>query len=548
MKRRGFIAGIGAAPALILLSGATRAHEGPNGVFAHGVASGDPLRDRVILWTRVSLPRGSGAVEVDWQVSERRDFSRVVASGKAQASPERDFCVKVDAAGLAPGRTYFYRFEALGGRSTVGRTRTLPEGEVSKLAFAVASCSNYPAGYFTAYRDIAEQDDLDAVIHLGDYIYEYAADGYASQRAAEFGRVPVPAHELVTLDDYRLRHAQYKADPDARAMHAAHPMIAVWDDHEVANDAWLFGAENHQPGTEGDWHARRSRAWRAYDEWMPTRTPDLADHGRLFRSFDFGDLASLIMLDTRYFGRDRQIDAMGMVDDPKALAAARGNKRRQMLGAEQAGWFAETLKRSAERQHWQVIGQQVLVSELLLPDLGPVLDVDKASRRLGEDRVEAVLEMGGSGMPMLWDTWDGYAPARRRFLERLDTDAVSPVVLTGDIHTSIAGDLSLADRSSNTAVELVTTSISSPGFDTYLPTREGEQLAQAFRDANPALRWFETSKRGWLRVDLTPARMTASWRHVRRVDVRNAGVASAMRLASPHREHAGPARFGLRQA
>lgn len=548
MKRRGFLKSISAAPALILLSGAAKAQERCSNIFAHGVASGDPLHDRVILWTRVSLPRGSGAVEVDWQISERRDFSRVVASGKTQASPERDFCVKVDAAGLAPGQTYYYRFAALGGQSMFGRTRTLPEGEVSKLAFAVASCSNYPAGYFTAYRDIAEQDDLDAVIHLGDYIYEYAADGYASQRAASFGRVSVPAHELLTLDDYRLRHAQYKSDPDCQAMHAAHPIIAVWDDHEVANDAWLFGAENHQPGSEGDWRTRRTRAWQAYEEWMPTRTPNLAEHGRLFRSFDFGDLASLIMLDTRHFGRDRQIDAMALANDPEALAAARENERRQMLGAEQAGWFAETLKRSADRQRWQVIGQQVLVSELLLPDLAGVLDVEEARRRLGDERVDAVLKLGGKGLPMLWDTWDGYAPARRRFLEQLDTNANSPVVLTGDIHTSIAGDLSLSGRSSNTAVELVTTSISSPGFDIYLPTHQNGQLADAFRQANPALRWFETSKRGWVRMDLTPERMTATWRHVQTVDVPGAGVANAMRLTTTHRDSRADTRFGLRPA
>lgn len=546
MKRRGFLRSVSAVPALMLVSSHGGANERGGSVFAHGVASGDPLHDRVILWTRVSLPRGSGAVDVRWQVAERQDFAAPVASGVAQASPDRDFCVKVDAAGLAPGRSYFYRFEALGGQSAVGRTRTLPEGDVSKLAFAVASCSNYPAGYFTAYRDIAEQDDLDAVIHLGDYIYEYGADGYASQRAAAMGRVSVPGHELLTLDDYRLRHAQYKSDPDARAMHAAHPMIAVWDDHEVANDAWLFGAENHQPGTEGDWHARRQRAWQAYDEWMPTRTPNLADHGRLFRSFDYGNLASLIMLDTRFFGRDRQIDAMALVDDPEALAAARENERREMLGAEQAGWFSETLKASADRQRWQVIGQQVLVSELLLPDLSSALDIDEARRRLGDELLEAVLELGGSGLPMLWDTWDGYAPARRRFLQQLDTNATSPVVLTGDIHTSIAGDLALADRSTNTAVELVTTSISSPGFDAYLPTQQPGQLSELFRQGNPALRWFETSKRGWVRMELTPERMTASWRHVARVDVQGANVTTARRLSSPHRE-AGDTRFGLRE-
>jgi len=547
MKRRGFLKHAGLTPALVMVAGRLPAQALARGVFPHGVASGDPLTDRVILWTHVSVPRGSSAVEVAWEMADRPDFARIVSRGTVAAAPERDFCVKVDADGLAPGHCYYYRFTALDERSPLGRTRTLPEGDVSKLAFAIASCSNYPAGYFTAYRDIAEHDDLDAVIHLGDYIYEYAADGYASQRAAELGRVSVPGHELLTLDDYRLRHAQYKADPDARAMHAAHPMIAVWDDHEVANDAWLFGAENHQPGTEGAWHDRRRNAWRAYEEWMPVRTPNLANHGRLFRAFDFGNLASLIMLDTRFFARDRQIDAMELIGDPAALEAARANERRQMLGAEQAGWFATALKRSAERQRWQVIGQQVLVSELLLPDLAPVLDVEAAQRRLGRERVEAVLDLGGSGLPMLWDTWDGYAPARRRFLDQLDTDAASPIVLTGDIHTSIAGDLSLDGKNRNTAVELVTTSISSPGFDAYLPTREPGQLAQAFREANPGLRWFESRRRGWLRLDLAPDRMQAAWRHVARVETRDGRVDTARTLATDHRERNGGRDFGLRR-
>jgi len=369
--------------------------------------------------------------------------------------------------------------------------------------------------------------------------YKYAADGYASHRSQEFGRVSVPGHELVTLDDYRLRHAQYKSDPDSIAMHAAHPLIAVWDDHEVANDAWLNGAENHQPEQEGEWTLRRRNAWRAYDEWMPTRTPGLADNGRLFRSFDFGDLASLTMLDTRYFGRDLQVDALKHMDDPDALERLRRDPDRNLLGEEQSAWLARTLAESSGNQRWQIIGQQILVNELLLPDLSGVLDLELTRQRLGEDRTDAVLAAGGKGLPMLWDTWDGYDAARQRFLNELDSNAASAVILTGDIHTSIAGDVTAAGGKRPTAVELVTTSISSPGFDAYLPPREPGGLARAFRETNPALHWFETRKRGWLRVDLTPERVEARWRHVDWVDQRAAPVREARRLASAHRESGG---------
>jgi len=541
MKRRGFLDSVarsaGLAPALLLAPRLARGHEGRHGLFAHGVASGDPLADRVMLWTHVSLPRGHAAVEVDWQIAEDRAFRRIVGAGQAVADPGRDYCVKIDVGGLAPGRTYFYRFAALGRQSLTGRTRTLPVGGLDRLRLAVASCSNYPAGYFTAYRDIAAHGDLDAVIHLGDYIYEYAADGYASQRAAEFGRLSLPRHELVMLDDYRLRHAQYKADPDSIAMHAAHPLIAIWDDHEVANDAWRRGAQNHQPDSEGSWAARRRNAWRAYDEWMPIRAPELVERGRLFRAFDFGDLASLILLDTRYFGRDRQVDALAHLDDPEALERVRRDPERRLLGEQQAGWLSETLQRSAQHQRWQIIGQQVLVSELLLPDLSGALDIEAARQRLGDERLDAVLALGGKGLPVLWDTWDGYAAARRRFVGQLDSHARGAVVLTGDIHTSIAGDLAAPGRSHTAAVELVTTSISSPGFDAYLPTRRSGQLDQAFRAANPALRGFETAHRGWLRVELTPDGLEACWRHVERIDVRGARVYDGFRRRSAHPEH-----------
>jgi alkaline phosphatase D len=541
--RRAFLKAVGAAPALSLPAAALGDRRAAGLVFAHGVASGDPLSDRVILWTRVSPPRGTGSTPVSWTVAEDPSFSRVVSSGETAAVLERDFCVKVDAAGLSPGRVYHYRFEALGERSPAGRTRTLPEGRVDELALAVVSCSNYPAGYFNAYRDIARDRSVFAVVHLGDYLYEYGSEGYASQAAAALGRISVPAHELVSLDDYRIRHAQYKADPDSRAMHAAHPLIAVWDDHEIANDAWLGGAENHQSDEDGEWSARRAAAVRAYDEWMPTRSAGLVEGEPLFRSFGFGDLASLILLDTRHFARDRQVDAMSLLGEPEQLAAARLDPSREMLGPEQSRWLSRQLSRSADRHRWQLIGQQTMVGELLIPDLSGVLDEQIARQRLGDERVDAILKLGGEGLPLLWDAWDGYAAARDRFLADLAARATSPIVLTGDLHTSVAGDLRLPDRDAPVAVELVTTSVSSPGFDPYLPTGESGQLAEAFLGANPHLRWFETSHRGWLRVTVTPDRAAAEWRHVDRVDTREFAVQTAKRLTTSHRSQPD---FGLR--
>ncbi len=534
MKRRGFIKAAGISPVILLPGRSAWSQPDAARVFAHGVASGDPLHDRVMLWTRASLPRGSGAVEVSWEVAEDRAFSRIVKRGSAVAAPERDYCVKVDVAGLAPGRAWYYRFKLGESISQVGRTRTLPEGSVQRLAFAIASCSNYPAGYFTAYRDIASQDDLDAVIHLGDYIYEYGAGGYASARAAEFGRTPVPGHDLITLDDYRLRHAQYKSDPDLQAMHAVHPVIAVWDDHEVANDAWRGGAENHQPG-QGDWRARRCMAWQAYDEWMPTRTPNLADTGRLYRAFEFGDLVQLVMLDTRFIGRDRQLDAVPLLRDPPALEAARRDPNRDLLGPAQSAWLNRILAQGSDRQRWQLIGQQVLVSELLLPDLSGIIDIDATRQRLGPEIVDVILQIGGRGLPMLWDTWDGYDSARQRFLNELDTQAESAVVLTGDIHASIAGNLALPGRNRNSAVEVVTTSISSPGFEAYLPTIPGQRLEPAMLEFNPALAWMEASRRGWVRLEVEPDTVHAIWRHVARTDQPHGRVDTAVQLSSRHR-------------
>ncbi|MDX1518412.1 MAG: alkaline phosphatase D family protein, partial [Woeseiaceae bacterium] len=264
--------------------------------FDHGVASGDPLADRVILWTRVSGVT-AGSIDVDWVVATDAAMQRVIRRGRAETGPERDFTVKVDADRLPAAAQLYYRFSAGNSTSIVGRTRTLATGVLDEAKFAVVSCANHPYGYFHVYREIAESGDLDAVLHLGDYIYEYGMGEYATERAEALGRIPVPDHRLVTLDHYRLRHAQYKSDPDSRAMHAAHPLIAVWDDHELANDAWRDGAENHG-SDDGSWPARRDAAIQAWLEWMPVRVSHGRDSTRIFRRYRYGDLLSLVMLDT----------------------------------------------------------------------------------------------------------------------------------------------------------------------------------------------------------------------------------------------------------
>jgi alkaline phosphatase D len=304
-SRRGFftrsggaVLALAAAPALAL-PGHSR---GKPAVFQHGVASGDPLSDRVMLWTHVSSMQ-RGAVVVAFVVATDPGLTQVVHQGRVKTHPDRDYTVKVDVARLQPGRTYYYRFSALGEQSPVGRTRTLPVGSPERLRLAVVSCSNHAAGYFNAYRRIAERADLDAVIHLGDYLYEYGPNEYGSLRT------PEPPNEMVTLSDYRLRHAQYKRDADSIEMHRQHPLIAIWDDHEITNNAWRDGAENHTPGVEGDWNQRVNVGLQAYYEWMPVRLPDVRKRRENQRAFRFGDLAELVMLEQRLSARSEQLPA-----------------------------------------------------------------------------------------------------------------------------------------------------------------------------------------------------------------------------------------------
>jgi alkaline phosphatase D len=445
--------------------------------FAHGVASGDPLAEQVILWTRVSPPDETvGSVSVEWRVARDPELTDVVALGRAETSAELDFTIKVDVGGLAPASTYYYDFSALGARSRVGRTRTLPSGATPRARIAVVSCANYPAGYFNAYRLVAERVDLDLVLHLGDYLYEYGNGTFGD--GSSIDRVPKPDRETVSLAEYRQRHAQYKLDPDLQEAHRQHPFIAIWDDHEVANNAYREGAANHQPDSEGDWTQRKAAAMRAYFEWMPIRERTPGDTETVYRSFSYGDLFDLLLLDTRY---QRDARLVGNCD-PTNLA----DPQRSLLGPEQEQWLLSALAQSQSRgARWRLLGQQVMFGQL-------------------SDAAKGCVEQP--------DQWDGYPFARDRVLDTLRSGIADVVILSGDAHSSWAFDIaadpfdpeqySPATGAGSLAVEFVTPAVTSPG-------RGGDE--QQLLASHPHLAFTDLTRRGYILLDLDEQRAQAEW-------------------------------------
>ena len=474
--------------------------------FEHGVASGDPLADGFVIWTRVSAAAGE-SVGVTWKVASDASMASILSEGVTRTGPDSDYTVKVDVRGLPSGVQLFYQFSAESVESPIGKSRTLPSGDVEEARFAVVSCASYPTGYFHVYREIANRDDIDAVVHLGDYIYEYGVGEYATEHAEELSRVPDPPGELMTLSDYRRRHAQYKADPDSRAMHAAHPIISIWDDHEIANDAWRNGAENHNDD-EGAWTARRDAAIKAYFEWMPIRGEVDGGDTRIFRQFRYGNLLSLIMLDTRLHGRDKQpqlSEDMTQDDIDKVL----NQPDRRLLGGDQENWLRGALERAVGTT-WQLIGQQVMVSRLRSPDLDPLLDLERPFA-VSREVLEYSIAMSKTNPPLLLDTWDGYGAARQNFLADLKAGASNPVVLSGDLHTSLAGNLVPDGEKIPVAVEYMTSSVTSPGFAEYLPEKRPGAVRDATLDLNSDLQYMETDRRGWLCMTLTPSTCAGEW-------------------------------------
>lgn len=479
----------------------------PAVAFNHGVASGDPLADRVILWTRVTptdeLPRTVSSIPVRVTVALDRDMRDVVGQFSTSTGPERDFCIKLDAAGLQPDTWYYYQFAAGNQRSPVGRTRTFPGAgmAVERARFAVVSCSNYAYGLFSVYKAVSEQADLDFILHLGDYIYEYGPGEYGDFP----GRDPLPAHEITSLADYRERHAQYKTDTNLQAVHQQFPMICIWDDHESANDSYRDGAENHTEATEGAWTQRRSDAIQAYFEWLPIREVT-SDSGRIWRDFAFGNLMDLFMLDTRLEGRDQPVSSPA---DPERFSA-----ERRLVSEDQMNWLLAGLTSSSAR--WRMIGQQVMFAEL---NVLRTLDV---ARTLGLDDS---FGFNGQLLSLNMDQWDGYVADREVILRTLAAEAIdNTVIFTGDIHTSWANEV-YADSGNlleNTlvsplAAEFVTPSVTSPGF----PEQVADLAALAVRTVNPHMKYVELKTPGFILVDVTTERTQAEFYYVRSIRERD---------------------------
>lgn len=553
VTRRDFLAmsakGIGAAVISYGLMGCSDSDD-DNSVpaqFLHGVASGDPAQDAVILWTRVT-PDSAGDVKVSWQVASDAAFSQLVTTGEMVTNANRDYTVKIDARGLRAGQTYFYRFMTGGKTSEVGKTRTLPEGEVSSVKLAVMSCANFPAGYFNVYELAAAQDDLDAVVHLGDYIYEYARGGYASEHAAELGREVLPANELLTLSDYRTRYAQYHTDASLQKLHAKVPFITVWDDHEVANDTWRDGAENHNEG-EGDFAVRKEAALQAYFEWLPIRPWREGNHEEIYRSFSYGNLVDLHMLDTRVLARDKQLDYADYMDastgafDGERFLADVTSTTRTMLGLTQLLWLQGTLLQATGT--WQVLGQQILMGKMSLPAaiatqqmsipqyamLGALaklaaraaandptltaaeLQYLQANQALLTPEVIALLQL--PSIPYNLDAWDGYAYEREVILGTAKSKNHNLVVIAGDTHNAWANELKDVNGDS-VGVEFATSSVSSPGLEYYLnlPAEQIPATEAAIVELVPDLKYTNLKDRGFMTLTFTKEAVRSDWHYV----------------------------------
>lgn len=472
--------------------------------FLHGVASGDPIPDSVILWTRITpteeaLP-GSGvgaSVTVEWEVAADGEMRDVVKRGTVVASADRDHTVHVDPHGLQPDTVYFYRFLVDGVSSPIGRTKTAPAASASpeQLTFSVASCANWESGFFSAYADIAQRaqtGQLDYMVFLGDYIYEYAAGEYSG-----FGPVRLhhPIHEITTLADYRTRYGRYRTDPDLQAAHAALPWIVVWDDHEIANDNWAGGAENHAPATEGSWQERQTAAMRAYFEWMPVRATAPSEAGHLYRSLTFGDLAELTMMDLRTY-RDQQAPWNPVVFMEEG---------RSMLGAEQYDWLLGKIETS--QATWNLLGNSVMFAPLNLVSL---------QENSLTAQVAAALTKNITAIPVNGDQWDGYSAQRRALIDALRASPAHALFLTGDIHTEWAHTISKGEEV--VAAEMVCGSVSAPNINEALNLRAGNTVSrlaeQVLRQANPQCHHVELDSHGYCSVTLSREEAQMHWLRV----------------------------------
>ncbi|QHC29035.1 alkaline phosphatase D family protein [Streptomyces sp. HF10] len=464
--------------------------------FLHGVASGDPLPDGILLWTRVTptpdATPGSGVgpdTVVSWVVATDKALTQVVSKGSTTATAASDHTVKADIRGLQPATDYWFRFSSGGADSPVARTRTAPAAtaDVSGLRFGVVTCANWEAGYFSSYRHLAARSDLDAWLHLGDYIYEYKSGEYAAR--GKVIRQHAPANEIITLADYRVRHGKYKTDADLQALHLKAPVIAIWDDHEFADNAWSGGAVNHTEGAEGTWTARKAAAKQAYFEWMPVRP---AIEGTTYRRLRFGKLADLSLLDLRSFRSQQVSGTSGAVDDAS----------RTITGRAQLDWLKAGLKASDTK--WRLVGNSVMIAPFVIGSL--TADLLKPLAQL--------LDLPQGGIGVNTDQWDGYTHDRRELLDHLTSNDIgNTVFLTGDIHMSWANDVPVDagtyPLSESAATEFVITSMTSDNLDDIVKVPEGVVSAVAaplIEAANRHVHWVDTDRHGFGVLDITADR------------------------------------------
>jgi alkaline phosphatase D len=526
VSRRGLLASLAMAAGALPL----QAMAGPANGFTHGVASGDPLSSRVILWTRFVSAKPQVVI---WEVASDASFATIIRQGKTSSRARNDYTIKIDADRLPAGGKFYYRFRSGDQSSSIGRTRTLPQGRSDQLKLALFSCANLPFGYFNAYKHCALRDDIDIVAHVGDYIYEYQRGEYPDRHEALAGRVIEPASEIIHLSDYRQRYQSYRTDSDLQALHAAFPMIAIWDDHEFANNSWRGGAENHQV-EDGTWSSRRRAAMRAYDEWMPVRSSKSPVH---YRSFQWGDLASLILLDTRVIGRDKQLQyaddlrASSAVPRPEELKTAVTDfkalwldPKRSLLGRAQEAWLTRQLQRSnAEGTIWQVLAQQLQFGFFKLSKNNAAC-LKKDAPDFVRSRVALGSRLADYGLPSNLDSWSGYPAARDRLLAAVKTHANNAILLAGDTHNAWAFEMPGGDNGNPLCVEIGGHSVSSPGIEGSFDSLE--ELAGQVSSVNPELKWAQLHGRGYVTVAFTRDGVETQWLFLDSVQARDVGIAS----------------------
>lgn len=527
IDRRSLVLGGLGLGALVMPAGRAAAQQllGASG-FTHNVASGEPGPDSMLLWTRFVPAGDAGVVTLQAELALDHAFAKVVAGGVVRTGAYRDWTVKLTVDGLKPGTVYWYRFVAPdGSKSPVGRTKTLPLGPVSRFGLAVFSCSNLPNGFFNAYGHAAARQDLDLWLHTGDYIYEY---GVGSTREGDWaqGRKEqlLPVTEILALADYRLRYASYRADPDLQRLHQMAPMVALWDDHESANDSWEGGAQNHQPDKEGDWNVRRAAAMQVYREWMPVSDEP-------WKAYPIGALATLYRTESRLLGRTKPADlgaAFKAADPDAALKAFRDGAWRDpsatMLGSTQESWLAHAFKASPKA--WQLVGMGTILGRTVMPrDALDWLRPKVADKKVAGYRNN--IRAARQGVPMWMDRWDGYPAARLRLLKAAQAADADLVMLSGDSHNAWA--YGLVEEGRPAGVEFAGQAVTSNGMEGDMGA-DPKVVAQGFMAANPELKWADTSRRGYMMIEVTPKSVTGEWLFLQTIKARSTALAGSHRM------------------